>query len=85
VLEIDVVNGDSEDRVHANQKPEELAAWFIKTYTKPGGLVLDPTAGSGSTLLAAMSLGRRFVGFETDGEMCDQARRRIDERRRRTA
>ena len=73
VLEISVVNGDSKERIHANQKPVELPAWFIKTYTKPGDLVLDPTAGSGSTGVAAMTLGRRFIGFETDAKMVRRA------------
>jgi len=76
VLEIPVVNGDCSTRIHRNQKPVDLAAWFIKTYTKPGDLVLDPTAGSGSTCVAARSLGRRFVAFETDAAMCKAANRR---------
>lgn len=73
VLDISVVNGDSPTRIHANQKPTDLPAWFIKTYTRPGDLVLDPTAGSGSTGVAARQLGRRFIGFETDSEMCIKA------------
>ena len=77
VLEIPVVNGDAADRIHANQKPVSLPAWFIRTYTQPGDLVLDPTAGSGSTALAAKALERRFVGFESDEEMCNVANERI--------
>lgn len=77
VLEIPIVNGDCSSRVHANQKPIDLPAWFIKTYTKPGDVVLDPTAGSGSTLVAAKSLDRQFVGFETDAKMCAVANKRI--------
>src|SRR5277367_4158351 len=76
VLEIPVVNGDCLTRIHANQKPVDLPAWFVKTYTKPGDLVLDPTAGSGSTFVAARELGRRFVGFETDAAMCEAANKR---------
>lgn len=77
VLDIPVVNGDSKERVHRNQKPEELAAWFIRTYTRPGDLVLDPAAGSASSLLAAKKLGRRVVGFETDKKMCRIANERL--------
>lgn len=73
VLTIPVVNNDSEVRIHPTQKPEALAAWFIATYTKPGDLVLDPTAGSGSTGVAALRAGRRFVGFETDEAMATLA------------
>lgn len=66
ILEIAVVNNDSVDRIHPTQKPVDLPAWFIKTYTLPGQLVLDPTAGSGSTLIAAQQLNRRYIGFEND-------------------
>jgi site-specific DNA-methyltransferase (adenine-specific) len=64
VLEIDCVEQHYASRRHPTQKPEELIGWFIRTYTEPGDLVLDPTAGSGSTLCAAKSLGRRCVGFD---------------------
>lgn len=76
VLEIPVVNGDAADRIHANQKPIALPAWFIETYTERGDLVLDPTAGSGSTFLAAQQRGRRFVGFEIDAAMAQRANAR---------
>lgn len=79
MLEIPVVNNDCPTRLHPNQKPVDLPAWFVKTYTKPGDLVLDPTAGSGSTLVAAKLFGRRFVGFETDAAMCEAANRRVRE------
>lgn len=77
VLKIPVVNGDAEERIHANQKPIDLPGWFIKTYTQIGDLVLDPTAGSGSTAVVAKMLGRRFVGFETDQKMYAAADKRI--------
>jgi|SRR5208282_1327124 len=79
LLEIPVVNNDDPFRIHPTQKPEALPAWFIRSYTIVDGLVLDPTAGSGSTLLAAKRLGRRFVGFETDREMAERARERLSE------
>ena len=80
VLEIPVVNENDPERVHPTQKPEALPAWFIRTYTEPGDIVFDPTCGSGSTLLAAIDLGRRFVGFESDAEMAARARARVSER-----
>lgn len=73
VLSIPVVNNDAPHRIHPTQKPEALAAWFIATYTKVGDLVVDPTAGSGSTGVAALRSGRRFVGFETDEIMAARA------------
>jgi DNA modification methylase len=69
VLDIPIVNNDSPDRIHPNQKPELLVEWFLLTYTRPGDVVLDPTFGSGSTLRAASRLGRSYVGFETDEAM----------------
>ncbi len=78
ILDIPIVNGDDPNRVHVNQKPIDLPSWFIKTYTKSGDLVLDPTAGSGSTLVAAKTLGRRFIGFETDSQMVETANKIIN-------
>lgn len=68
----------SSERIHPTQKPEALPAWFIRTYTKPGDLVLDPTAGSATTLVAAKRLGRSYIGFETDPEMYVKAQARLD-------
>lgn len=77
VLEIPIVNNDSPDRVHVNQKPEALPSWFIKTYTQPGNFVLDPTVGSGTTGVAAKRLGRKFIGFESDADMAKKAASRF--------
>lgn len=81
VLEIPVVNNDS-TRVHPTQKPEALPAWFIRTYTKPGDVVFDPTCGSGSTLLAAVDLERQFLGFERDVTIAEKAQERLTARLR---
>lgn len=78
VLAIRVVNNDDPIRIHPTQKPEELIAWFLRTYTQPGDLVLDPTAGGGTTLVAAKRLGRRGVGFDTDAAMVVKATRRLE-------
>ena len=51
--------------VHPTQKPVELCEYFIKTYTRPGEVVADICAGSGTTAVAALNTGRRFVCFET--------------------
>lgn len=73
ILAIPVVNNDAPERLHCTQKPTALVKWFINTYTQPGDLVLDPTAGSGSTGIAALQTGRRFVGYETDPVMARSA------------
>ena len=51
--------------VHPTQKPVELCEYLIKTYTRPGEVVADICAGSGTTAVSALNTGRRFVCFET--------------------
>lgn len=51
--------------VHPMQKPVPLCEYFIKTYTRPGELVADICAGSGTTVVAALNTDRRFICFET--------------------
>lgn len=62
-------------RTHPNEKPVELLAELISK--APKGLVLDPCAGSGSTLLAARQLGREVVGVEVDERWAEVAARRL--------
>jgi site-specific DNA-methyltransferase (adenine-specific) len=57
---------------HSAAFPVELPSWFIKLFTQPGDLVLDPFAGSGTTLQAANHLGRRFVGMELSKDIYDR-------------
>ena len=54
------------NRLHPTQKPVEVLRPFIETFTQPGELVLDPFCGSGSTLVAARDMDRRFLGIELD-------------------
>ena len=67
-------------RLHPTQKPVELLEYLVRTYTDPGDLVLDNCMGSGSTAVAALQAGRRFVGFETNPEYFAAACQRVDER-----
>lgn len=62
---------------HPTVKPTALMQWLVRLVTPPGGVVLDPFAGSGSTGRAALLEGFRFVGIEKDPEYIDIARRRI--------
>ncbi|MFA7167420.1 MAG: site-specific DNA-methyltransferase [Sphaerochaetaceae bacterium] len=55
-----------ETHVHPTQKPVKLMEYMILTYTNPGDLVLDFTMGSGTTGVAAVATGRRFIGIERD-------------------
>jgi DNA modification methylase len=79
ILEIPVLNNDDPRHVRPAQKPEALPEWFIRTYTRPGDLVLDPTVGCGSALLAAKRLGRHYVGFDVDAAMVEHVRRELAE------
>jgi site-specific DNA-methyltransferase (adenine-specific) len=54
--------------IHPTQKPINLIKHFIRIFSDPGDVVIDPTAGSGVTLLAAAQLGRKAIGFEIKKE-----------------
>jgi site-specific DNA-methyltransferase (adenine-specific) len=64
---------------HPSQKPMQLMERLVMLTTKPGDLVLDCFAGSGSTLLACQNQNRRFVGIERDPEYCALAKKRLDD------
>lgn len=64
--------------VHPTQKPVALLEYLIKTYTNPGGLVLDNCMGSGSTGVAAVNCGRRFIGMELTDKYFAIAKSRIE-------
>lgn len=61
-----VQNFNRERGLHPTQKPVALFEYLIKTYTNPGELVLDNTAGSGTTAVAAERTGRRWICIERD-------------------
>ena len=71
---------ESEGKLHPTQKPVALFEYLIKTYTNEGDLVLDPCMGSGTTALACLRTGRRFIGFEVDETFFERARLRISEK-----
>lgn len=62
---------------HATAKCPELAAHFIRSHTQPGDTVLDPFMGSGSTGVAALQLGRKFIGIELDPHWLQYAADRL--------
>tara|TARA_Y100000310_G_C20290813_1_gene627135 strand:+ start:48 stop:671 length:624 start_codon:yes stop_codon:yes gene_type:complete len=66
-----------EKRLHPTQKPVPLMRWIIKTYSKEGDKILDPFAGSGSTILACKQTNRKGVGCEINSEYCKIANERL--------
>ncbi len=62
---------------HPTVKPVDLMRWLCRLVTSPGGLILDPFCGSGSTGVAALAEGFRFIGMELSPEYVEMARRRI--------
>ena len=65
--------------VHPNEKPVALLEYLIRTYTNEGETVLDFTMGSGTTGVACLNTGRRFIGIEKDAAYFDIARQRIEQ------
>ena len=58
--------------LHPTVKPQKIMEWLIKLFSTPtGGLLLDPFAGSGTTLVVAKKMKRHIVGIELDKESCD--------------
>ncbi len=62
---------------HPTVKPLALMRWLCRLVTPPGGLILDPFAGSGSTLIAAHQEGFRAIGIEQDADYCRIAEARL--------
>ena len=68
---------ESGRKLHSTQKPEALLHRVILAASQPGGLVLDPFLGSGTTAAVAKRLHRHFIGFELNLKYAEAARRRI--------
>jgi site-specific DNA-methyltransferase (adenine-specific) len=62
---------------HPTQKPVTLMEALVRDFTDPGDLILDPFAGSGTTGVAAIRLGRRFIGWERDPKYHAVAMKRL--------
>ena len=67
-----------ENTAHPTQKPEKLLAKLILASCPPGGVVLDPFLGSGSSAVAAKKLGRHFVGVEQNERYCVWCEKRLE-------
>ena len=65
--------------IHPTVKPIQIMAWLCRLVTPPGGVVLDPFMGSGTTGIAAIRQGFDFIGIERDSRYLEIARARIEE------
>lgn len=74
---IQVSNAIQKGKVHPTQKPVELMEYLIKTYTNEGEIILDNCMGSGSTGVAALKIGRKFLGIELEQDYFDIAQSRM--------
>ncbi len=64
-------------KVHPTQKPVPLLERLIELFTDKGNVVIDPTAGSGTTLVASANMGRRAYGFEIKKQFYNDAQNKI--------
>lgn len=69
-------------KIHPTQKPVKLLERLIEIFTDEGDVVIDPVAGSGSTIIAAENLGRKGYGFEIDRKIYKEAKAWVDENKK---
>ena len=69
--------GKEQQRQHATQKPLKVMSWCVLNYSKEAHTILDPFMGSGTTGVACVELGRKFIGIEIDEKYFDIACERI--------
>lgn len=75
---VQLISKDNKNKkIHSTQKPVTLFEYLLKTYTNENELVLDNTAGSGTTAIAAINTNRKWVCIEKDKEYYDKALARI--------
>lgn len=67
------------NKSHSAAFPVELPGWFIRLFTQPDDVVLDPFMGSGTTAVACTQLDRRYVGVEADAKYIEIAEQRVKE------
>lgn len=71
-------DGSKLKHLHPATFPDKLPYDLIQCFCPPGGIVLDPFIGSGTTAIAAIKLGRKFIGMEISPEYCKLAEKRIE-------
>ena len=74
---ISISSGSHKNKIHETQKPVALFEYLIKTYTNEGELVLDNTAGSGTTAIACLNTNRQFIVMEKEQKYYDIILQRV--------
>jgi site-specific DNA-methyltransferase (adenine-specific) len=69
----------TEQLIHPTQKPVALVEYLIRTYTNPGDVVLDPTAGSMTTAIACLNTGRGYICIEKDPDEYRKGLARVEQ------
>jgi len=82
VISFPVMNNDDPEKWHPTQKPVPLFEYLIMTYSKEGDTVLDIAMGSGTTGVASINTGRKFIGIEKDLDIFSKAKARLDATKR---
>lgn len=80
-----LARGDYRNKQHPTQKPVAVMSWAIKHAGVVGGIILDPFMGSGSTGVAAVQMGRKFIGIEREPSYFEIACERIANAQRQTS
>lgn len=80
---IDWPRENEHEKIHPTQKPVKLLEQIIEIFTDPGDVVIDPVAGSGSTLIAAENIGRKAHGFEIKKDFHTMASKWIEENKKK--
>jgi site-specific DNA-methyltransferase (adenine-specific) len=68
---------EKEEKYHPTQKPLAVMQWIIENYTTQADIIVDPFMGSGTTLAAAKSLGRKAIGMDINKAYCEVAVKRL--------
>jgi len=69
-VRVSISGAETRETTHKGRKPSGLIVWLLQTFTNDGDVVIDPFAGSGTTLLVAESMGRTCVTGEIDHDFC---------------
>lgn len=77
IIKIPVINNNAKDKYHPAQKPVALGEYLIKSYSNQDDIILDNCCGSGSFLVAAQNLKRKFIGIELDEKYVDISKERL--------